>query len=165
MAAAQVVGVLVGTHEPNLRGLEVHYAHYVDTEILDAKDAASYAAQQIRRRSAAQVLSGKPDRKGYHTFRCGGIVQSRKSETLGMVATVSGVVGPQVRSQLRRLLVLAEMAGETCAKSNFFVSSWTSCTRMPPADQPEPADFHPDDVETDVQAAGAEKILPMIKAK
>eukprot|EP00965_Chrysotila_dentata_P070565 2332666-Pleurochrysis_carterae.AAC.1 len=55
------------------------------------------------------------------------------------------------------------MTGDTSAKTVFFVLSWTSWTRMPPGDQPEPANFDTDDVETDVQATEPQIIQKMIQ--
>eukprot|EP00965_Chrysotila_dentata_P033248 1107409-Pleurochrysis_carterae.AAC.1 len=55
------------------------------------------------------------------------------------------------------------MTGGACTKSSFFISSWTSWSRMPPAGQPEPADFDADDVETNVQTAEPNQIQQMIE--
>eukprot|EP00965_Chrysotila_dentata_P098615 3260185-Pleurochrysis_carterae.AAC.1 len=102
MPNGKVVGVLVGEHKHGLGGLPLHCAHYVDTETFDDKNPGGPHQTRLR-------AGGKPDRKGYKTFRCGDMVQSTEAETLGMVAVVVGVAMGQVRTQQRRVLLLCEM--------------------------------------------------------
>eukprot|EP00965_Chrysotila_dentata_P130048 4298509-Pleurochrysis_carterae.AAC.1 len=61
--------------------MALNCAHYVDTEI--------FCQQPTPKQSTRPTMA---DRKGYKTLRCGDVVQSTEAETLGMTATVLGVI-------------------------------------------------------------------------
>eukprot|EP00965_Chrysotila_dentata_P211836 6186667-Pleurochrysis_carterae.AAC.2 len=94
MTAARPVGLLVGEHPHGAGTLPVHCGHFVN---VSAFDSAVSSSARARRRSATKQLV-KADRKGFHTFRCGDVVQSTEAASLGVQAVVFGVVSAEIHS-------------------------------------------------------------------
>eukprot|EP00965_Chrysotila_dentata_P157051 5188377-Pleurochrysis_carterae.AAC.1 len=131
MSERKPVGVLVGVQPHGLGELILHAAHHVDAHSLD---------EDSTRRSSARSRGSEQahERKGYHTFCCGDVVQCTVcTQSEGMVAAVLGVVVAVVGTQMRRLLVLCEKArkqgrADDASKMSFFVSTRAGLRRNCP---------------------------------
>eukprot|EP00965_Chrysotila_dentata_P250543 6209511-Pleurochrysis_carterae.AAC.6 len=110
--------------------------------------------QQNRRTTRAGSATGATvcvERKGLHTFRCGGLLRCVADEGKNALATVLGVCNAHMNNQMRRVLVLCE--GESKNAFEFFPAAWTAWARVPKQGSVD-GDFDVDDDEPVKVATG-----------